>query len=127
MTRTTTDVDNPPTFAVGAKFITQSMEEQFANTAIVIMGCAGFSSEDLAQAFIQNGASTYMAWDASVGLSYVDDTTMALVEKLIVKELAIAEAVIETMEEKGPDPSNNAVLRYYPQASANKTLRQLIE
>lgn len=123
----TTDVDIPSVFAISAKFITDGMAEQFADTVIIMMGCAGFNSEDLAQAFIQNGASAYMAWDASVDLSYVDDTTIALVDKLVLKELTIAEAVAETMKEKGPDPGNRAVLKYYPQASANKTLRQLIE
>ena len=127
VTSAKTSEDAPSVFAVGAKFITQVMEEQFADTAIIMMGCAGFNSEDLAQAFSQKGASTYMAWDASVGLSYVDDATTGLVEKLIFKELTIAEAVAETMKEKGLDPVGNAVLKYYPQASASKTLRQLIE
>jgi len=127
VTNATTTVDTTPVFAVGAKFITQMMEEKFTNTAIIMMGCAGSSYTDLAQAFIQNGASTYLAWDASVGLNYVDDTTITLIEKLILEELTISEAVAETMEEKGPDPNNNAVLKYYPPASANKTIRQLIE
>ncbi len=127
VTHATPYEDTPSVFAVGAKFITQGMEGQFANTAIIMMGCAAFTSEDLAQAFIQKGASTYMAWDASIGLSYVDDATTALVEKLCFKELAIAEAVAETMKEMGIDPVGNAVLKYYPQTSANKTLRQLIE
>ncbi len=127
VTSARTSEDAPGVFAVGAKFITQVMEEQFADTAIIVMGCAGFNFEDLAQAFIQKGASTYTAWDASVGLRYVDDATTALVEKLISKELTVAEAVAETMKEKGLDPVGNAVLKYYPQASAGKTLRQLIE
>jgi len=114
-------------FAISAKFITQEMEGQFANTVIIMMGCAGLESEDLAQAFIQKGASTYTAWDASVGLNYVDDATATLLEKLLFKELSIANAVAKTMEEKGPDPKNNAVLKYYPPASTNKTLRQLVE
>ena len=123
----TTDVDIPSVFAISAKFITDGMAERFTNTVIIMMGCSGFNSDDLAQAFIQNGASAYMGWDASVDLSYVDDTTMALVDKLSLEELTMAEAVTETMKEKGPDPNNRAVLKYYPQASANKTLRQLIE
>ena len=127
VTHATIREDAPEVFAISAKFITNGMENQFTNTVIIMMGCAGFYSEDLAQAFIQEGASTYMAWNVSVGLSYVDDATTALVEKLCLKELTIAEAVAETMKEKGPDPSFGAVLQYYPPASANKTLRQLIE
>jgi hypothetical protein len=116
-----------PVFTVGAKFVTQAMKEQFAGTAIIVMGCAGYGSDDLAQAFIEKGASTYMAWDASVGLSYVDDATTALIEKLFIKELPIAEAVSEVMEEEGTYPSSGAVLKYHPLTSGDKTLRQLIE
>jgi len=125
--KTSEDAPSASVFAVGAKFITHGMEERFTNTAIIIMGCNAFDPEDLAQAFIQKGASTYIGWNASVGLSYVDDATTALVEKLFIKELTIAEAVAETMKEKGLDPVGNAVLKYYPLVSANKTLRQLIE
>jgi len=127
VTRVTTSVDTSPVFAVGAKFITHGTEEKFTNTVIIMMGCAASRYTDLAQAFIQNGASTYMAWDASIGLNYVDDTTLTLVEKLCSDELTIAEAVAATMEQEGPDPNNNAVLKYYPTSSADKAIRQLIE
>lgn len=119
--------DAPAIFAVGSRFIAGNMEAKFNNTAIIVMGCASFNSDELAQAFIQNGASVYMGWDVSVGLNYVDGAAGFLVEKLCSEELTIGEAVAETMRQKGPDPNNNAVLKYYPSASANKTLRQLIE
>lgn len=119
--------DAPWIFAISAKFITQSMEEQFANTAIIMMGCDCFHFKDLAQAFIQKGASTYVAWDVSVLLDYVDDATTTLIEKLCSEELTIAAAVAQTMDEKGPDPDYGAVLKYYPRQSGAKTLRQVIE
>jgi hypothetical protein len=81
----------------------------------------------MAQAFIEKGASTYIAWDTSVGLNYVDDATPALIEKLCSKELSIGEAVAGTMKEKGPDPNYGAVLKYYPPESGKKTLEQLIK
>lgn len=127
VTLATTAEDVPSVFAISAEFITQSAKERFTNTAIIMIGCSGFRFEDMAQAFIQKGASTYLAWDASVDLNYVDDATIALVEKLCSEESTIAEAVAETIKEKGPDPSFRAVLQYYPRASANKTLGQLIE
>jgi len=114
-------------FAISAKFVTQSMEEQFSNTSIIMMGCDCLHFKDLAQAFTQMGASTYIAWDVSVMLDYVDDTTTSLIEKLCSEELTIEVAVAQTMEEKGPDSDFGAVLRYYPWQSGAKTLRQLIE
>ncbi len=116
-----------PLFAVSSKFVTDCMQGNFSDTVIINMGCAAFHSDEMAQAFIEKGASAYLAWDVSVGLHYVDDTTMTLVDKLCSKELAVAAAVSETMKEKGPDPNNNAFLYYYPLASADKTLRELIE
>ena len=127
VTLATTLGNAPYVFAISAEFVTDSMKEPFNNTAIIMMGCSCFHFEDLAQAFIQKGASTYLAWDASVGLNYVDDAATALVEKLCSEELTTAKAVAEIMEEKGPDPSFRAVLKYYPPTSADKTLRQLIE
>ncbi|MFC1968769.1 hypothetical protein ACFLVX_05245 [Chloroflexota bacterium] len=118
---------SPIVYAIGAKFITESMKGQFSNTAVIMMGCAGLFIEDVAQALVQKGASTYMGWDIVVGLSYVDEATMVLVNKLCTEELAIAKAVSETMEEEGPDPEYGAVLRYYPGQSGDKNLRQLID
>lgn len=117
----------PWIFAVSAKFITQSMKEQFNKTAIIMMGCDCFHFRDLAQAFIQKGASTYMAWDFSVGVNYVDDATTALIENLCLKELTLGTAVAKTMNEKGPDLKHGSVLKYYPPQTGAKTLRQLIK
>jgi len=69
--------EGPWIFAISAKFIDKSMEGQFNDTAIIMMGCDCFHVKDLAQAFIQKGASTYIAWDVSVLLDYVDDATTA--------------------------------------------------
>ncbi len=117
---------HPFYFAIDSKFISNRMEGRFNDTVLIISGCSGLYRHDLAQAFMQKGASTYIAWNASVGLSYVDDATTALVEKLCREGLTTAKAVAETMQEKGPDLNSGAVLEYYPPASANKSLRQLI-
>ena len=122
-----TRADAPWCFAISAEFIDKSVEEQFDNTVIIMMGCDGLHFEDVAQAFIQRGASAYIAWDASVMLDYVDVATSVLIDKLCSDELTIKEAVAQTMAEKGPDPRYNSVLKYYPRQSALKTLSQLIE
>jgi len=116
----------PWCFAVSAEFI-EDVEGRFNNTAMIMMGCDGLHFEDMAQAFIQKGASTYIAWDFSVMLNYVDDVTPLLIEKLCSNGLTVKEAVAQTMTEKGPDPRYGSVLNYYPRQSALKTLSQLIE
>jgi len=117
--------DAPCVFATSAKFITKSMEGSFTNTAIVMMGCSCLRFEDMAQAFIQKGASTYMGWDQRVVLDYVDEAAEALIEKLYSNELTIEAAVAEIMEEKGPDPDHGAVLKYYPLESGDRTVTEL--
>jgi hypothetical protein len=121
-----TDEGSPWCFAISAKFITESLKKNFNNTAIVMMGCDCLHFTDMAQAFVDKGAAIYLAWDVSVMLGYVDDTTTSLVEKLCSDELTIEEAVYDTMREKGPDPNLGAVLKFYPPQAAEKTLRQLI-
>ena len=120
-----TDEHHPWVFAIGSEFITESMVGEFPDTVVIMMGCSGLYIEDLAQAFMQKGASTYMAWDASVGLDYVDDATITLIQKLYSEELTVEEAVAETMAEEGPDPNYGAVLKYYPPESGNRTIKEL--
>lgn len=121
-----THEDAPWFFAISAKFIEKSLEGQFNNTAIIMMGCDCLHFEDFAQAFIQKGASTYIAWDVSVMLDYVDGATLFLIEKLCSDKLTVKEAVAQTMDEKGPDPEFGAVLKYYPKQSGRHTLAELI-
>jgi len=120
-------LDSDPVFAISSKFITDIMRYNFDKTVIINMGCAAFYNEDLAEAFVERGASAYLGWDVSVGLSYVERATMTLVEKLCTEEMTIAQAVNATMDERGPDPNNNAFLKYYPPENADKTLRQIVK
>jgi len=113
-------------FAIDSKFITNRMKGQFDGTIIIMTGCSGLYLDDLAQAFTDKGASTYVAWDHAVGVDYVDAATTALVENLCIEGLTIDEAVAKTMEEKGQDPDWGAVLKYYPSQSGSKTIDKLI-
>ena len=121
------DEHHPLVFAINDKFISQSMEGEFDNTVIIMMGCSCLYIDDMARAFVEKGASTYIAWDATVSLNFTDDVTAGLVEKLCTQGLTVRAAVAEIMEEKGPDPQFYAVLKYYPPQSADKTLEQLFE
>jgi len=113
-------------FGIGAKFVTQSMEGRFPDTVIIMMGCSCLYLDDLAQAFIQKGASTYMGWDMSVRLDYVDEATPILVTNLCSNGMMVKEALDKTMAHVGPDPDYHAHLKYYPRGSGNKAIRALI-
>ena len=110
------------------------MEGTFDDTVIVMMGCSGIALTDLAEAFIDKGASVYLAWDRSVELYYVDEATPYLIEQLCSERLTIKQAVDNTMDVitgPGPDPEYGAELKYYPSDNGDnngdKTLKELVE
>jgi len=117
----------PTVFAIGARFTKHSMEGEFDNTVVIMMGCNCLHLTDLALAFYEKGASSYLGWDGLVGLDYVDDATITLLEKLLSEELSIQSAVDDTMAEEGPDPNYGAVLKYYPTQSANRSVAELLK
>ncbi|MGB6874298.1 MAG: hypothetical protein WBE46_09275 [Dehalococcoidia bacterium] len=103
------------------------MEGRFDDTVIIMMGCSGIYLSDLAGAFVDKGASVYLAWDRSVELYYVDEATPYLMRQLCSGNLPIKEAVDSTMATIGPDPEYSAGLEYYPSRSGDKTLKELIK
>ena len=117
---------DPWVFGVGSKFISQSMEGEFDNTVIIITGCSCLYIKDLASAFVDKGASAYLAWDASVDLDYVDRATAYLIEQLCTEKVTIEKAVTSTMNVIGPDPKYKAVLKYFPAQNGNQTLKELV-
>ncbi|MFU8796129.1 MAG: hypothetical protein ACNA7X_02380 [Dehalococcoidia bacterium] len=112
-------------FSISPKFIRESMPGRFDDTVIIMMGCAGIYIDDLATAFIDKGASAYLAWDATVLLNYVDSATLHLVDQLFSERRTIREAVDSTMRVIGPDPRYGADLQYYPPGIGGKTLAGL--
>ena len=123
---------SPVVFAIGPKFIANRMIGHFDNTVIIIAGCSCLSEEDvsLAEAFVAKGASVYLAWDGSVGLDYVDNATINLMQHLCATEsdeMTVDQAVRQTYHDVGSDPDYDAVLKYYPAQNGGKTLSELIE
>ncbi len=119
--------DYPSVFAISHKFLLNSMKGEFDNTAIIMMGCSGTYRGDMAAAFIQKGAATYLGWNGSIGLDYVDEAATILITNLCGKGMTIDKAVRETMAEVGPYPEYNARLQYYPAESGNYTVHTIKE
>ena len=104
----------PPLFGIGPEFITHSMRGSFDKTLIVMMGCDGLRSQRTAQAFLDRGASAFVSWTRRVSASHTDAATLRLLEKVLVEELPVGDAVAQTAAEVGPDPSYGAELRVLP-------------
>ena len=101
---------SPLLFALGPKFVQRSMRGTFADTVIIIGGCQSLAVPDLAQAFLDRGASVVIGWDEMVNLSHNNAAMLSLLEGLTVEGLSAPEAVERTMEAVGPDPSYNSSL-----------------
>jgi hypothetical protein len=112
-------------FAINHKFVRESMEGEFDDTVIIMMGCSCLHLEDLAGAFLDKGALAYLAWHATVDLGYVDRATLHLLEQLCVSDMTVAAAVKDTMARVGPDPKFGAKLKYRPSSAGGKTLWEL--
>jgi hypothetical protein len=114
--------DFPLVFAINANFIMEKMTGRFDDTVIIMMGCSCLYLEDMAAAFTIKGASTYLGWDGSVDLGYVDQAAAGLIPSLCTGGMTVGEAVAEIE----PDPVWGAGLKFYPQESGGKTIMELI-
>jgi hypothetical protein len=114
--------DFPLVFAVNSKFVLESMQGRFDDTVIIMMGCSCLYLKDMAAAFTLKGASTYLGWDGSVDLGYVDRAAAGLITSLCTEGMTVGEAAAEIE----PDPDWGAELKFYPQESGGKTIRELI-
>jgi len=116
----------PPFFAVSSKFVSDAMTGDFNGTAIIMMGCDSMHLSDLALAFIGKGAAVTIGWNRSVTMSYTDTVMLALLRKTCEDQTKIIDALLETMQQYGPDPDMGAILQYYPEAGGLETLPDLV-
>ena len=102
-------------FAVGAEFVLHFLKDRFDDVLIVVMGCDGLRSHDLAKAFLDAGASAYVSWDGPVSLEHTDEATLAMLRGLVAEGMYLGDAVRYSMELVGPDPSYSSFLCFFPE------------
>ena len=112
-------------FAISPLFVKFSMNGNFQNTVIIMMGCDGLKNTDMAQAFIEKGAKVYISWSESVLAGHTDQATAHLLKHLLAEKQTIEQAVTETMKEVGPDPEYNSLLIYYPLEVGDQTIEDI--
>ena len=101
-------------FLINPTFVESSMRGRFRDATIVLMGCGGLSTPDLAKAFQRRGAKDFISWDTDVTSAHTDAATQALLTHLVSESLPPTEAVAKTMAEVGPDPSYGSRLLAFP-------------
>ncbi len=101
-------------FGIGPRFIVDSMIGEFDGTTIVMMGCNGLVSEQMAEAFVRKGAGSFISWNDLVSVTHTDAATLNLLDQMLVNNLPSSEAAAATMAELGPDPYYDSTLISYP-------------
>ena len=116
----------PLVFAINSEFIRKDTGGKFDNTVVIAMGCESYFYEDLAVAFSEKGASSYIGWSTIISLEYVDRATLDLLDNLCSGNLTLGQGIEKTMKELGRDPYFQAYLRYYPPESGSRYIKELI-
>jgi hypothetical protein len=109
------DDNSPLYFAIMSGFVRQDMAGRFDDALIIIGGCQSMGTTDLAQAFIDQGATAVVGWNEWVDLSHNDQALLHLLRGLTVEKLTLEQAVRKTMNEIGPDPAYDSTLTYLTQ------------
>jgi hypothetical protein len=102
-------------FAVGAEFVLHFLDDRFDGALIIMMGCDGLSSYDLAKSFMEAGAAAYVSWDGPVSLEHTDEATLAMLRALVAEGMCLRDAVRQSMKLIGPDPSYASSLCVFPE------------
>ena len=115
--------NNPPGyFGITPLFVRDSMEGRFNETIIVAMGCEGMKQNTMAEALVQKGAKAYISWNGSVSIGHTDNATLCLLRHLITEKQTVEQAVKQTMNEVGPDPTDKSILMFYPDRAGTSLL-----
>jgi len=110
--------EGPSYFGISPGFVQHS--GRFDDATIMMMGCSGLTYDTLAKAFIARGAEVYIGWNGPVTLPHTDKATIHLLRALLIEKETVKNAVTETMDQVGPDPSfEDCELLYYPVEAEN--------
>ncbi len=108
------DPDEQNYFGIGPRFVVDSMRGEFDGTTVVMMGCNGLVSEQMAEAFVRKGAGSFISWNDLVSVTHTDEATLNLLDHMVIENLSSSEAAAATMKELGPDPYYDSTLLSYP-------------
>ncbi len=109
-----TSEEPPFYFGISPQFVRYSMEGEFQNTIMLMMTCSALTYEEMADAFVEKGASVCVGWNGLVKADHNDRAITALVSKLVAEKLTIEQAVAQVRGQVGLDPEYNTQLKWCP-------------
>jgi hypothetical protein len=101
-------------FAIDATFLDEAMRGQFSQATVILMGCGGLSSGQLADAFVRRGVRHFVSWDDAVSAEFTDRATETLLAYMLDERQGPTAAAVATMKDIGPDPAFGSYLLSYP-------------
>ena len=113
-------------FSIGPEFV-QSMDGEFQNTVIVLAGCSGLYSAELADSFIVKGASIVLGWQRFVQMDYTDRAIDRLLRAILLEKITFYRSVLVMTSEEGLDPTYDTKMLIYPEVRSNLTFDQAME
>lgn len=103
---------NTDYFGITPTFVRESMQGLFPNTVLVVMGCAGLTNSEMAQAFVARGAQVYISWNQIVLTNRSDGGTVLLLQSMTTGH-KVDEAVTWATQ-NAPPSQYSSQLEYYP-------------
>ena len=102
--------DEEQFFGIGPAFVAARMRGDFGGATVVMMGCNGLISDQMAEAFIRRGAGAFVSWDDLVSAAHTDAATLSLLGHMLVDGLSPNDAAAATMADVRPAPYYDRVL-----------------
>ncbi len=113
-----TDQTQNQYFAIGPKFVRESMVGKFSGTTFLLAGCNTLSNSELAESFVSRGASVVVGWDNVVGSNDNDGRMLLVLQKTFEDDLELIEAVNQVNDILIPElMSYPANLEFYSKAN----------
>lgn len=116
----------PTYFGIGPLFVKDSMNGEFQDSVIVMMGCNGLTYTDMAEAFIQRGAKVYISWSNAVLASHTDLATTRLLQHLLTDQRTVDEAIEDTYRDVGADLTYSSRLLAYPREAEDYVVKSVL-
>ncbi len=102
----------PPTFTVMQGFLTNAMVGQFNHSVIVLMGCDGLRGQrGTGKLFVERGAKAVVGWNDNVSADHMDKAIAYLLEEYLGKKETLDQAMQNTAQVIGADPSYHSELK----------------
>ena len=97
-----THPDGTYLFALSSGFFSDYVPE-LNGTQVLVLGCDAAASDDLANVFLEKGASSFIGWDGPVSIDHTDAVFVKIIEQITLGASAETAAEI-ALGEYGCDP-----------------------